>query len=49
LDQQDAPIDGQVERFVRCLDQVSNQEALHTSGALSETIWLRQALSGSSC
>ena len=44
-DKQYATIDAQVERFLRHLDSLSNQEALHTSGVLSEGFWLKRALS----
>jgi hypothetical protein len=38
-------IEEQVDRFLRHLRGVSNQEALHTSGVLSKKFWLRRALS----
>jgi DDE superfamily endonuclease len=38
-------IEEQVERFLRHLRGLSNQEALHTSGVLSKRFWLRGALS----
>jgi hypothetical protein len=40
-----ATIDEQVRRFLRHLRGMSNREALHTSGVLSERFWLRGALS----
>jgi hypothetical protein len=40
-----ATIDEQVERFLRHLREMSNQEALHTSGVLSNDFWLKRALS----
>ena len=36
-----ATIDEQVDRFLGYLDGLSNQEALHTSGVLSDDFWLR--------
>ena len=38
------PIEAQVERFVDYLYGLSGQEALHTSGVLSENFWLRDLL-----
>jgi hypothetical protein len=40
-----ATIDEQVERFLEEVSSLSNREALHTSGVLSEDFWLRDALS----
>jgi hypothetical protein len=40
-----ATIEEQVERFLRYLGSLSNQEALHTSGVLSNDFWLKHALS----
>ena len=44
-----ATIDEQVERFLGHLWSMSNQEALHTSGVLSDKFWLRGALSNLFC
>ena len=44
-DKQYATIEEQVDRFLRHLCSLSNREALHTSGLLSEKFWLRGALS----
>jgi DDE superfamily endonuclease len=44
-DKQYATIDEQVSRFLGYLDELSNQEALHTSGVLSKKFWLRRTLS----
>jgi len=44
-DKQYASIEEQVERFLRFLSSLSNQEALHTSGVLSQNFWLKRALS----
>lgn len=40
-----ADIDAQVDAFMTHLTCMSNQEALRTSGVLSEHFWLRRALS----
>jgi hypothetical protein len=40
-----ATIEEQVDRFLRHLRSLSNREALHTSGVLSEKFWLKGALS----
>ena len=40
-----ATIEEQVERFLDHLRSLSNQEALHTSGVLSQKFWLRGVLS----
>jgi hypothetical protein len=40
-----ATIEEQVDRFLRHLRGLSNREALHTSGILSNKFWLRRALS----
>lgn len=40
-----ATIEEQVDRFLEHLRGLSNQEALHTSGVLSEGFWLKRALS----
>jgi hypothetical protein len=40
-----AAIEEQVDRFLGHLRGLSNQDALHTSGILSEKFWLRGALS----
>jgi hypothetical protein len=40
-----ATIDEQVDRFLGHLRSLTNQEALHTSGALSKKFWLKGALS----
>jgi hypothetical protein len=42
-------IEEQVERFLNHLRGMSNQEALHTAGVLSERFWLRGALSNLAC
>jgi hypothetical protein len=42
-------IDEHVERFLNHLRGMSNQEALHTAGVLSERFWLRGALSSLVC
>jgi hypothetical protein len=39
----------QVDRFLDYLSGLSNDEALHTSGALSDDFWLRDALSKTFC
>jgi hypothetical protein len=39
-----ATIEDQVDRFIRHLSGLSNQEALHTAGVLSPNFWLRSAL-----
>src|SRR5207302_5006538 len=44
-DKQYASIEEQVDRFLRHLSNLSNQEALHTSGVLSDDFWLKGALS----
>ena len=44
-DKQYGTIEEQVDRFLRHLRSLSNREALHTSGVLSEKFWLRGALS----
>jgi hypothetical protein len=44
-----ATVEEQVERLLDHLRGLSNQEALHTSGVLSEKFWLRGALSKSFC
>jgi hypothetical protein len=44
-DKQYATIEEQVDRFLRHLRSLSNREALHTSGVLSEKFWLKGALS----
>jgi hypothetical protein len=44
-----ATIDEQVERFIGYLSGLSRQEALHTSGVLSENFWLSKALSKDFC
>jgi DDE superfamily endonuclease len=44
-----ATIEEQVDRFLRHLRGLSNHEALHTSGVLSKTFWLRRALSHLFC
>jgi hypothetical protein len=44
-DKQYATIEEQVDRFLRHLRSMTNREALHTSGVLSEKFWLRGALS----
>jgi transposase len=40
-----ATIDAQVERFLSYLGALSPEDALRKTGVLSETIWLRRALS----
>jgi transposase len=40
-----ATIEEQVERFLRHIRGLSDREALHTSGVLSDDFWLRDALS----
>jgi hypothetical protein len=42
-------IEEQVERFLRYLYGLSGQEALHTSGVLSDNFWLRRVLSKKFC
>lgn len=42
-------IEEHVERFLNHLQRMSNQEALHTAGVLSEKFWLRGALSNLVC
>jgi transposase len=44
-----ATIDEQVDRFLGFLASLSNREALHTSGALSDDFWLKAALSKKFC
>jgi DDE superfamily endonuclease len=44
-DKQYATMEKQVSRFLSHLSGLSNQEALHTSGVLSEKFWLRCTLS----
>jgi hypothetical protein len=44
-DKQYTTMEEQVSRFLRHLGGLSNQEALHTSGVLSEKFWLRCTLS----
>ena len=44
-DKQYATIEEQVDRFLKHLSGLSNQEALHTSGVLSKKFWLRRTLS----
>ncbi len=44
-----AAIEEQVDRFLRHLRGLSNQEALHKSGVLSKKFWLRGALSKAFC
>jgi hypothetical protein len=39
-----ATIEDQVDRFIRHLGSLSNQEALHTAGVLSPNFWLRNVL-----
>ncbi|HKB39208.1 MAG TPA: transposase [Gemmataceae bacterium] len=48
-DKQYATIDEQVDRFLAHLRALSNQEALHTSGVLSDDFWLKRALSTNFC
>jgi DDE superfamily endonuclease len=45
VNKQYGSIDEQVERFVGHLSSLSNKEALHTSGVLSEEFWLKRVLS----
>jgi DDE superfamily endonuclease len=47
--QQYGTIEEHVERFLNHLQGMSNQEALHTAGVLSERFWLRGALSNLVC
>jgi hypothetical protein len=42
-------IEDQVDRFIRYLKSLSNQEALHTAGVLSPNFWLRDLLSKNFC
>ncbi len=42
-------IDDQVDRFIGFLTGLSDLEALHTSGVLSDDFWLRSALSKDFC
>jgi hypothetical protein len=44
-----ATIDEQVDRFLGHLRNLSNREALHTSGVLSGRFWLRNVLSKTFC
>jgi hypothetical protein len=44
-----ATIEEQVDRFLRHLRSLTNQEALHTSGVLSKNFWLKGALSNLFC
>lgn len=44
-----ATIEEQVDRFLRHLRGLSNREALHTSGVLSNKFWLSRALSNLFC
>ncbi len=44
-----ATMDEQVEEFIVHLYSLSNREALHTAGVLSETFWLRHVLSKNLC
>jgi hypothetical protein len=39
------PIEDQVDRFIHYLLGLSNHEALHTAGVLSNDFWLKRALS----
>jgi hypothetical protein len=39
-----ATIEDQVDRFLRHLQSLTPQEALHTAGVLSEDFWLRDVL-----
>ena len=48
-DKQYTTIDEQVDRFLVHLWALSNQEALHTSGVLSDDFWLKRALSTNFC
>ena len=43
-DKQYATIDEQVDRFLGYLEGLSDREALHTAGVLSEDFWLRDGL-----
>jgi hypothetical protein len=43
-----ATIDEQVDRFLGHLRSLTNQEALHTSGALSKKFWLKHYFPGKS-
>jgi hypothetical protein len=45
VNKQYLPIEDQVERFIDHLLGLSNHEALHTSGVLSDKFWLKRALS----
>lgn len=40
-----ASIEEQVDLFLRYVSSLSDREALHTSGVLSEDFWLRDVLS----
>jgi transposase len=42
-------IDEHMDRFLDFLNSLSDDEALHTSGVLSEDFWLKQALSKNFC
>jgi hypothetical protein len=44
-----ATVEEQVERFLRHLRGLSNQQALHTAGVLSKKFWLKGALSKAFC
>jgi DDE superfamily endonuclease len=44
-----AAIEEQVDRFLRHLRGLSNQDALHKAGVLSKNFWLRGALSKAFC
>jgi len=44
-----ANIDEQVDAFITHMSSLSNQEALQTSGVLSEHFWLKRVLSKNFC
>jgi len=48
-DKQYGTIEEHVDRFLKYLYGLSNREALHTSGVLSDDFWLRRTLSKKFC
>jgi hypothetical protein len=48
-DKQYTTLEEQVSRFLAHLGALSNREALHTSGVLSDDFWLKGALSKNFC
>jgi hypothetical protein len=49
VNKQYGTIEEQVERFLKHVRALSNSEAIHTSGLLSKSFWLRGALSNLGC